>query len=63
MYVHHMHAGPTDPRSQNKESDPLVVKAVVNYPGEEPNPGPLEEQQELFTIVISLVSWSHIFLY
>lgn len=40
-----------------------VVKAVVNYPGEEPNPGPLEEQQELFTTVIFLVSWSHIFLY
>lgn len=38
MYVHHMHAGPTAPRSQNKESDPLVVKAVVNYPVEEPNP-------------------------
>lgn len=34
MYVHHMHAGPTAPRSQNNESDPLVVKAVVNYPVE-----------------------------
>lgn len=32
MYVHHMHAGPTAPRSQNKESDPLVVEAIVIYP-------------------------------
>lgn len=61
MYVHHMHAGPTAPEARTRSQIP-VVKAVVNYPGEEPNPGPLEEQQELFTTVIFLVSWSH-FLY
>jgi hypothetical protein len=56
MYVHHMHAGPTAPRSQSREPDLLVVEAIVisPYRHRELNPGPLEEQQELFITESSL---------